>query len=130
MWIPALLLTVAGGAGLGLWYRRWRRRRIAARRVVEKPNSHYSSEHVRRRERRSKWGRIDLERLHPLNRDEVRRLLRIVDAAGAEALSERDQQFLDNMSLPRSRGTNSRPPSGGQRGRDRPIGGQAPALGS
>ncbi len=103
---------------------------MAARRVIEKPNSHYSSEHVRRRERRSKWSRIDLDRLHPLNREEVRRLLRIADEAGPGALSERDRQFLDNMSLPRKREPKNHDrrsnaaPTGGQ------LGGQAPALGT
>ena len=103
MWITAALLTFAGGTGAGVWYRRWRRRRAEARRVVERPNSHFSSEHVRQRESRGRWGRIEVRRLHPLNRDEVERLLRVADHAGMGALSPKDRLFLDNMAMPRSR---------------------------
>ena len=101
IWIPALLFVVAGGFGLRLWYRRWRERRIAARRRVEKPNSHYSSEGVRNQEDRERWGDINVGRLHPLNRDEVQRLLDVVDDEGIEALSSKDRLFLDNMTIPR-----------------------------
>jgi hypothetical protein len=68
---------------------------------VEAPNSHYSSRGVRDREDRERWGRIDLSRLHPLNRDEVRRLLAVVDIDGVGALSSKDRVFLDNMTRPR-----------------------------
>lgn len=101
IWIPALLFFVAGGIGLRVWYRSWRQRRIAARRRVEKPNSHYSSEGVRNQEDRERWQRIEQRRLHPLNRDEVQRLLDVVDEEGVEALSSRDRLFLDNMTIPR-----------------------------
>lgn len=101
---PALLLLVVGGVGLRLWVRRWKERRIAARRRVEAPNSHYSSVSVRQQEDRERWGGIDVERLHPLNRDEVLRLLEIVDADGVGILSTKERLFLDNMTLPRSRG--------------------------
>lgn len=101
IWIPTLLFVLAGGIGLRVWYRRWRSRRLAARRRVEKPNSHYSSEGVRKQEDRERWGRINVARLHPLNRDEVQRLLDVVDDEGIETLSSRDRLFLDNMTLPR-----------------------------
>jgi hypothetical protein len=79
-----------------------RRRRLArAVRRIEAPNSHYSSRGVRDREDRERWGRIDLSRLHPLNRDEVRRLLTVVDVNGVAALSSKDRAFLDNMTRPR-----------------------------
>jgi hypothetical protein len=52
---------------------------------------------------RERWGRIDLRKLHPLNRDEVLRLLEMADADGVGELSSRDRVFLDNMALPRSR---------------------------
>lgn len=93
------------GMGLGvvfrLWYRLWRRRRVAARRVVEKPNSHYSSLGVRNQEDRDRWGRINVRVLHPLNRDEVQRLLDVVDRSGIKALSSKERLFLDNMTIPR-----------------------------
>lgn len=101
IWMMAILLVVTGGLGARLWYREWRRRRIAARRRVEKPNSHYSSTGVRNQEDRERWGRINVRRLHPINRDEVQRLLDVVDDEGIEALSSRDRLFLDNMTIPR-----------------------------
>jgi hypothetical protein len=82
-------------------YRGWRKRRVATRRVVEMPNSHYASEGVRNQEARERWGGIDQRKLHPLNRDEVQRLLDKVDAEGITAISSRDRHFLDNMTLPR-----------------------------
>lgn len=99
--VPALLALLAGGVWLRLWLRRARERRIAQRRRVEAPNSHYSSLGVRQIEDRERWGRIDVKRLHPLNRDEVVRLLEIVDANGVGVLSARERLFLDNMTLPR-----------------------------
>lgn len=100
-WLPALLVGVVLGVGLRMWYRAWHKRRVAARRRVEKPNSHYSSEGVRHQEDRDRWGRIDIRRLHPLNRDEVQRLLDVVDRDGIKAISSKDRHFLDNMTIPR-----------------------------
>lgn len=100
-WIPALLVGMVLGVLLRIWYRSWRRRRIAARRRVELPNSHYSSEGVRSQEDRVRWGGIDVRRLHPLNRDEVQRLLDMVDRDGIHAISSKDRHFLDNMTVPR-----------------------------
>ncbi len=84
-----------------LSYKRWRRRRLAARRRVEAPNSYYSSQGVRNQEDRDRWGRINLRKLHPLNREEVQRLIQVVDSEGIKALSHKDRLFLDNMTLPR-----------------------------
>lgn len=100
-WIPALIVGMCLGLGLRVWYRIWRKRRIASRRVVEKPNSHYSSQGVRNQEDRDRWGRINMRKLHPLNRDEVTRLLDVVDEEGIKALSSKDRLFLDNMTIPR-----------------------------
>ena len=108
MWIATVAVLVATGVSLRLWYRGWRRRRIAARRRVEAPNSQYSSPGVRNYEDRERWGRIELSRLHPLNRDEVRRLLEVVDAQGIAALSAKDRLFLDNMALERRSGRGRR----------------------
>jgi len=100
-WIPALILAVIGGVGLRIWYLGWRRARVEARRIVEKPNSHYSSRGVRNQVDRDRWGGINLPRLHPLNRGEVERLLAVVDHEGINSLSSKDRMFLDNMTLPR-----------------------------
>ena len=99
--VPALLLLIASGVGFRLWLRRWRETRAVARRRVERPNSHYSSPGVRRQEDRERWGDIEVQRLHPINREEVARLLGIVDADGVAVLSSKERLFLDNMALPR-----------------------------
>ena len=99
--LPALAIVVFCGVASRLWYQRWRRRRIEENRRVEAPNSHYSSLGVRHQEDRERWQDIALGQLHPLNRDEVLRLLEAVDADGVTSLSRRDRLFLDNMTLPR-----------------------------
>ena len=98
---PALAVLVTGGIALRVWYRRWRARKIQANRRVEAPNSHYSSVGVQNQVDRERWGGINLHSLHPLNREEVLRLLTMVDEAGVKSLSPRDRLFLDNMTLPR-----------------------------
>ncbi len=95
--LSALLVMTLGGVAFRLWYRR----RVAARRRVEAPNSHHSSRGVRNQEDRERWGGIDLPVLHPLNQEEVVRLLEVADVDGVTALSGRDRLFLDNMTLPR-----------------------------
>lgn len=99
--LPALAVMTIGGVALRMWYRSWRRRRIAARRRVEAPNSHYSSKGVRNQEDRERWGDIRLPTLHPLNQEEVVRLLETVDVEGVNALSGKDRLFLDNMTIAR-----------------------------
>lgn len=96
-----MLLLIAGGVGIRLWLLRWRDRRIAARRRVEAPNSHSSSLGVRQQEDRERWGSIDVQHLHPINKEEVERLLGILDADGLGVLSSKERLFLDNMKLPR-----------------------------
>lgn len=100
-WLPALLAGIIIGVVSRMWYRAWRRERIARHRRVEAPNSHYSSQGVRNQEDRERWGRINMRKLHPLNRDEVQRLLDLVDHEGIHALSKKDRHFLDNMTIPR-----------------------------
>lgn len=99
--LSALIASLTGGVTLRWWYRRRRQRRIEARRRVEAPNSHYSSALVREQLDRERWGGIVLGTLHPLNREEVLRLLDRVDEDGVRSLSPRDRLFLDNMTLPR-----------------------------
>ena len=99
--LPTVIVLAIGGVSLRLWYKSWRRRKIAASRRVEAPNSHYSSKGVRNQEDRERWGDITMGKLHPLNRDEVSRLLHVVDADGVKSLSPRDRLFLDNMTVPR-----------------------------
>jgi len=100
-WIPALLIGCAIGVGLSAWYKAWRERKAGPRRVVELPNSAYSSEGVRNQEAHDRWHRINMGRLHPINRDEVQRLLDVADEDGITALTAKDKVFLDNMTIPR-----------------------------
>jgi len=111
-WIPAVAALIATGVALRLWYTGWRRRRVASRRRVEAPNSHHSSQGVRNHEDRERWGGIELSSLHPLNREEVQRLLSVVDVQGVAALTSKDRLFLDNMargSRREGRGRRQRP---------------------
>lgn len=97
LWISALVILVLVAVGGRIWYRRWRRARIAARRVVERPNSHYSSVKVKNQVDRVRWGKVDLDRIHPVNREEVERLLAVADVQGPDALSTRERLFLETM---------------------------------
>lgn len=99
--MPLVSGVLVGVMGVALLLASRRKRLAMAARRVEAPNSHYSSRGVRDREDRERWGRIDLARLHPLNRDEVRRLLAVVDVDGIAALSSKERVFLDNMTRPR-----------------------------
>ena len=101
IWLQAAAALVVSGIVFRIWYRHWRAKKIAAARRVERPNSHYSSAGVRNQVDRERWGGITLPGLHPLNQEEVHRLLVIVDADGIHALSPRDRMFLDNMTVPR-----------------------------
>ncbi len=95
-WLFALL-GVPVGVAVVVGYRLWRRRRIAARRRVEAPNSTFNSALVQQGERRQRWSAIGLNRLHPVNRAEVQRLLHVVTEAGVAALSESERTFLDHL---------------------------------
>jgi hypothetical protein len=97
IWLYGFAALVVTGVGLRIWYRHWKKKRIAARRVVEKPNSHYSSKLVQNQEDKERWHSVDLTNLHPVNREEVERLLEVVDVQGLEALSPKERLFLDNM---------------------------------
>ena len=96
------MTMLVSSVALRMWHKDRERRRLAEHRRAEGSTAHHASAFVRNREDRERWGDIDLGGLHPLNRDEVQRLLRIADADGVSALSSRDRLFLDNMTLPRS----------------------------
>jgi len=97
LWIFLFVLFVGSIVGIRFWYRRWRKRRVAARRRVELPNSHYASKLVKHQIDRQRWGSLNVTKLHPVNREEVERLLGLVDAMGPDALSPRERLFLDHL---------------------------------
>jgi hypothetical protein len=96
-WLAGLIFGFVAAIALRVFLRRWRQARIAARRVVEKPNSHYSSVIVKNQIARERWGTVDLEKIHPVNREEVERLLALADAQGPESLTPRERLFLETM---------------------------------
>ena len=96
-WLFGLVVGFFGAIAVRIWYKRWRRGRIAARRVVEKPNSHYSSAIVQHQVDRERWGQVKLDQIHPVNREEVVRLLAVADVQGPDALSPRERLFLETM---------------------------------
>lgn len=96
--LPALVLLLAGSVGLRLYVRRWRDQRTTTQHSLERSDPNDPSLDVRPREDRDRWDQIDLERLHPLNREEAVRLLAQVDADGLSALSSDERLFLNNLS--------------------------------
>lgn len=92
-----LIVVVAFVAAITAFARLQAARRRARQRVLEQPNSHYTSHLVVQRETRLKWHDIDRERLHEINREEVVRLLAVIDAAGVDSLRPPERLFLDRM---------------------------------
>jgi hypothetical protein len=74
-----------------------RARGKARKRIVEKPNSHYTSQLARNNESKHRWSNIALDRMHEVNRAEVERLLARVEATSVDALRPNERAFLDRM---------------------------------
>ncbi len=79
------------------WWVERKKRIIAEHRVVERPNSFYASKAVHNQEDEEWWRRIELERLHELNREYVERLLRQIDTAGVGTLTKDERAFMERM---------------------------------
>jgi hypothetical protein len=71
--------------------------RRARPRVVEAPNSHYTSKLVLDRDAHERWKAIPLERVHEINREEVRRLLVRIEEYGIDRVTERERNFLERI---------------------------------
>lgn len=95
--LAALAITATAAVLLVLRLRARRRRRRAQRRVVEKPNSYYTSQLARDTVAKHRWQGIALDRVHEVNRGEVLRLLETADAAGVDALRPSERAFLDQI---------------------------------
>ncbi len=97
-WLSAVVLAVLiGSISIRAWWIERKRRLIAEHRVVERPNSFYASKAVHNQEDEEWWRRIELERLHELNREYVERLLRQIDGAGVETLTKDERAFMERM---------------------------------
>jgi hypothetical protein len=97
------LILLAMLAGIGVVsiatavFKLAQRQRRARSRVVERPNSHYTSQLVKTGETRHRWQGISLDRLHEVNRAEVVRLLALVEAATADVLRPQERPFMESM---------------------------------
>lgn len=92
-----ILIGALAGAAAFLAARALRRRMRPRVRTIEEPNSHYTAPGVRVRETEARWKSIALDRVHEINREEVKRLLAKVDALGVESLGPRDRNFLNHL---------------------------------
>ncbi|HET7789720.1 MAG TPA: rhomboid family intramembrane serine protease [Gemmatimonadales bacterium] len=83
-----------GGLAGGFLYLQWDRRRRAAAprpRVVVRPSGGNQADLAR-------WERIQPETLHPVNREELERVLAKIAATGVGSLSPDERAFLDRFS--------------------------------
>ena len=95
--LPLLIGALFAALALFAAARIARARRRAKRRVVEKPNSHYTSQLAQHTETRHRWHEIDLDRVHEINRDEVVRLVAKADVSGVDSLRPAERAFLDQI---------------------------------
>ena len=97
-WLSAVALAfIIGFVSIRAWWIERKKRLITGRRVVERPNSFYASKAVHNQEDEEWWRRIELERLHELNREYVERLLRQIDGAGVGTLTTDERAFMERM---------------------------------
>ncbi|MGD8278244.1 MAG: hypothetical protein PVH00_09470 [Gemmatimonadota bacterium] len=85
-----VILAVAGAV-----HARIERRRRP--RVIEAPNSHYTSKLVLDRDAHERWKAIPIERVHEINQVEVRRLLVKIEEYGIDRLTARERTFLERI---------------------------------
>ena len=91
------LALLVGTVSIRAWWLEREKRVVAERRIVERPNSSYASTAVHDQEDAEWWGRIQLERLHELNREYVERLLTQIDGAGVGTLTKDERAFMRRM---------------------------------
>jgi hypothetical protein len=97
LFLVGLATLAIGTVGTTVLVRIVRSRQRAKRRVVERPNSHYTSQLAAGAEAKHRWHGIALDRIHEINRAEVVRLLAKLEATSVDALNARERAFLDGM---------------------------------
>lgn len=98
IWLLAAVVSTVVGGALGRWW--WINRRASIRganRILERPNSYYSSKGVRDQEDAEWYDSIDLDKLHEVNRDEIERLIAQIKGAGIDSLRPSDRAFLERI---------------------------------
>jgi hypothetical protein len=95
LWMIAI--GAVAGAFAYSFLRALRRRVRARRRTVEPPNSYYVAKAARDSEIEQRWRAISLDRVHEINREEVKRLLDKVAVLGVDSLAPRERLFLDHL---------------------------------
>lgn len=89
-----------GGFAAGYGYLRWRKRRYLRQwRPTPTPKAELARAARRADDREAlrRWKSIRIEELHELNRDEVERLLRKLEEAGAGSLTPEERALLDRF---------------------------------
>ncbi len=74
-----------------------RAKKAQRRRVVERPNSEFKSAYVLDLEAKDRWERLDLSRLHEVNREEAERVLAKLRTASTRGLSATERAYLDRL---------------------------------
>jgi hypothetical protein len=95
-WLSVVALAfLIGFVSIRAWWIERKKRIVAERRVVERPNSFYASKAVHNQEDEDWSRRIEFERLHELNREYVENLLlRIADGG---TLTREERAFMERM---------------------------------
>ena len=97
-WLPASILGLIVGATVArFFYIRWREKKVAENRRVERPNSHYDAKGVKDQRDHERWKDMNLDRLHEVNREYAEELLDRVRALGVDHLRPDERNFLDRM---------------------------------
>jgi hypothetical protein len=92
-----ILLGINVTALAVVWILYRRARKAQKKRRVEAPNSEYKSRYVLDLESKERWERLDLGRLHEVNREEVEKVLAKLRATSVRALTTQERAFLDRM---------------------------------
>lgn len=126
-----LILLAVNTAALVVVTVLYRKAKKASRpRRIEAPNSQYKSRYVMDLEAKDRWGKVDLDRLHPVNREEFEKILAKVHATSVRALSSYERSFLDRMADAHDRVGGEDDGRGGGGGRGRSSAGPRHATGA